>query len=387
MTITARSANARTDSARIAGDVLFAAAITAFCIVVAQHQPVTEPDARDPDVWQTLAIVAACAPLALRRIAPAWGAMITTLGTAWYLARGYVGGPVLLAPFVAMFYAGYGVGKRGLQYLIVAFAALVIAATLASPVRESEWMWSIGWPPIAAALAYAGAARRRHEEERGARAEAAEVREHAEARRQLAEERVRMARDLHDVVGHSLASITLLAGAGARRVDGDPDSAREVLEEIRSVSVTALADVRRAIDALGEPGRSVLAEQEVELQMLLDRVRRVGLQVTDRIEVDPSTLPHDVGVAVRRIVQESLTNVMRHSGARAATVELAAAGDGVELRVADDGSCDGELAEGNGIAGMRDRVEELGGQLAVTRTPDGGVVVTAWLPVPQRVES
>lgn len=364
-----------------------AAAVTVFCLIVARHQPVTSPDARHPDLVQTVAIVVSCAPLALRRVAPAWAAMVTTLGVAWYLARGYVGGPVLLVPFVSMFYAGYGIGKRGLQYLLVGFAALVVAGTVASPVRESEWMWALGWPPIAAALAYAGAIRRRQEDDRGARAEATEHREHAEARRQLAEERVRMARELHDVVGHSLASITLLAGAGSRRVDGDPQSAREVLDEIRNVSVTALAEVRRAIDALGEPGRSVLAEQQVELGVLLDRVRRVGLHVTDRIEVDPDALPRDVAVAIQRVAQESLTNVMRHSGAGAASVELVAAGDGVELRVADAGTAPagGAVVEGRGIAGMRGRVEELGGQLTVARSATGGVVVTAWLPTARRV--
>lgn len=367
-----------------ATDVGIAVALAGFCILVGLKQPLTFPDARDADLAQALIIAGTCLPLAVRRPMPALAVLGSAAGMALYLGRSYTGGPVLLVPLVAMFLAGYALSRRRIWELIAAFAVMlaVAVATTAAPAAQA-WVWFVAWPPMAAALGFAGAARRRHEVDVAKRKEEADRREHAEARRQLAEVRLQTARDLHDVIGHSLASITILAGAGSRRVEADPAAAKEVLDEIRAVSATALADVRQALEALNDPTQAIVGDDaDASLQRLVGRLRRVGLRIDERFDVDLDALDPAVLSALHRIAQESLTNVMRHAGSLHATITVSAAADGVEMSITDRGAgTGGDIDEGIGIAGMRRRAEELGGQLSVGWGPPGsGLRVVAWIP-------
>lgn len=364
-------------------DVALAVVVTVFCVAVGQRQGMDPDAARGADALQAVVIAICGLPLAVRRPFPVAVMLVSSGAASAYLALGYTGGPVLLLPFVAVYWAGYASPRRRLVMLLALYTVVLVGATLFSSASSSEdpWIWLIGWPAIATALAFAGSGKRRHDLDRAARAGERDEREHAEARRQLAEERVRLAREVHDVVGHSLASITLLAGAGSRRVSGDPDSAREVLEEIRMVSATALAEVRQAIDALGDPTQQALGDGDCDVPRLLDRLARVGLRVDRELEVDLCDLPHGVGVGLYRIVQESLTNVMRHSGALQATLRIRRRGGGVEVCVSDTGTSGPRpLHEGIGLVGMRDRAEALGGQFTAGWTDAGGLAVTAWVP-------
>lgn len=364
-------------------DLGAAVTLAAFCVVVGRKQPLTFPDARPADVAQAVIITVTCLGLAVRRSAPSWSVLIGSAGVAVYLGCSYTGGPVLLVPLVGMFFAGYHLTRGRVWQLSAAFAVFlaVAVATTDAPAAQA-WVWLIAWPPMAAALGLAGAARRRHEVDQAERDEEEDRRQHAEARQQLAEARLQTARDLHDVVGHSLASITILAGAGSRRVDVDPASAKEVLDEIRAVSATALADVRQALDALNDPTQAILEDSDVSMPRLVDRLRRVGLRIDDRIEVDLDQLDPAAATALHRIAQESLTNVMRHAGSLHASITVVAAGDGVEMTIADWGTGGGgEITEGVGLSGMRRRAEELGGQLSVAWGRGGGLRVVAWLPV------
>lgn len=368
-----------------------AVGLAAFCILVGRKQPLTFPEAREADLFQAFVIAATCLPLAAWRPVPASAAIASSLGSAVYLAFGYTGGPILLVPLLAMYLAGRAVSRAQVFQLVVAYVLILVVAAAVTPAPATQaWVWVLAWPALAAALALGGNAVHRHEVDTMARSVEEELRQHAEARRQLAEARLQMARDLHDVLGHSLASITILAGAGSRRVEADPDAAREVLDEIRAVSATALADVREALSALNDPTRAIVEDSRADLDHLIARLRRVGLRIDEHIDIDWESVDPAVATALHRIAQESLTNVMRHAGSLHATVEISRVADGVEMVVADRGTGGRAIVEGVGISGMRRRAEELGGRLSVGptsgrngdgATPDPGVSVVAWLPL------
>ena len=363
-------------------DVGVGVALAAFCVLVGLKQPHTFPAARDADVEQAVIIAITCLALVVRRPAPAVSVLVSGAGLALYLGRSYTGGPVLLVPVLAMFLAGYQLTRRTIWQLSVAFAALLAVAVAASaaPAVQS-WVWLIAWPPMVAGAGSAGAARRRHELDLAAQREEADRRQHAEARQQLAEARVQTAREVHDVVGHSLASITLLAGAGSRRVDADPAAAKEVLEEIRALSATALSDVRQALAAMNDPTQAIRDRSDASMVRLVDRLRRVGLRIDEQIDVELHDLEAPVALALHRIAQESLTNVMRHAGSLHASIGVRRVGGGVEMTIVDRGAPGGEIREGIGISGMRRRAEELGGQLSVGWGGDGeGLRVVTWIP-------
>lgn len=366
-------------------DVGIAVAVAVFCIVIGRRQPSTDPGARPADLLQAFVIAATCLPLALRRPAPVVTAVLSSIGCAVYLAYGYTGGPVLLVPLAGIYVAGYALPRRRLWQLLAAYSVLTVGATwIATGHWADELLWFLGWPPIAGVVGVAGNARRRHDIGLAERAAEEDRRQFAEARQRLAEERLQTARDVHDVVGHSLASITLLAAAGSRRVAADPDSAREVLDEIRAVSATALSDVRRALEALNDPAQAIRAEDDDDLRALVARLRRVGLRIDERLDVDLDALEPAVRAGLHGIAQESLTNVMRHAGSLHATVTVEPTDDGVVLVVADAGvGGRGAVPEGVGITGMRRRAEELGGTLDVRwgdRPDRRGLHVVASIP-------
>lgn len=369
-----------------------AVALAAFCIVVGRKQPLTFPGARPADLAQAVIIAVACLGLALRRPMPSVSVLIGSAGVAVYLGCSYTGGPVLLVPLVGMFFAGYHLTRARVWQLAGTFAVFLAVAVVTTDAPAAQaWVWLLAWPPMAAALGLAGAARRRHELDLAERDEEEDRRQHAEARRQLAEARLQTARELHDVIGHSLASITILAGAGSRRVETDPAAAKEVLDEIRAVSATALSDVRQALDALNDPAQAFLGDDGADLAHLIERLRRVGLVVDDRIEVDPGSLDPAVATALHRIAQESLTNVMRHSGSLHASIAVQRSHGGVLMTVSDDGNGAVDLQEGRGIQGMRRRAEELGGRLSIVGSGTGetgrsGLSVVVWVPVRVAVE-
>jgi len=205
---------------------------------------------------------------------------------------------------------------------------------------------------------------------RRARLELAERTRAEEARRQVAEERLRIARDVHDVVGHSLATIALQAGV-AEHLSAD-EASREALRTIRRVSRESLAEVGALLDVLreGAPAR--------DLRTLVEDVRRAGLDV----QLDADQTPDAVRPAVYRIVQEALTNVVRHAGEGAtAHVRVRAGAGTVEVEVRDDGRGPGEaLREGNGLAGMRERAAALGGTFSAGAAGERGFKVRAVLP-------
>ncbi|WP_436527345.1 sensor histidine kinase [Actinoplanes sp. HUAS TT8] len=194
--------------------------------------------------------------------------------------------------------------------------------------------------------------------------------------RRRAEERVEIARDLHDVVSHTLAVVGVHLNVALDAFDDDPEEARASLRLAQQVRGQAMTDLKSLVGVLREGEVPSLAS----LERLADQVRAAGLPVTVNEFGDPVEVPAPVATAVYRVVQEALTNAVRHAGATQVTVTLRYAPDEVLVDVRDDGPGSEAVPDGHGIAGMRERVAALGG--ALTAGPDErGFVVRASLPL------
>lgn len=207
------------------------------------------------------------------------------------------------------------------------------------------------------------------------RAAAAEADARQSALRAAAEERARIARELHDILGHSVSVMVVQAGAAAQVVDTDPVAARRALEAIRSTGTDALADVRRVVALLREADHESLAPQPgiARIPELIEQARADGLVVDYRSD-DTSDLTAGRQLAVYRVVQEALTNVRRHARAASASVVIDRTADRIDITVTDDGPLAAESPEhpaGHGLLGMRERVAIYGGTLEAGPAPSG----------------
>jgi signal transduction histidine kinase len=221
------------------------------------------------------------------------------------------------------------------------------------------------------------------------RAETAERTRDEEARRRVGEERLRIARDVHDVVAHAMVAINVQAGVGAHLLDRDPEQARRTLQDIEKVSGEALSDLRSTLgmlreDGTGKDGAPVRPAQGLrELDELGESLRTAGIEVD--LDVDPATatLPASVTSTGYRIVQEALTNVVRHAGGSHARVRVTRGADALVIEVDDDGGDEASAAPpgaGQGVRGMRERAQAAGGTLEAGPQAGGGWRVVATLP-------
>jgi signal transduction histidine kinase len=211
-----------------------------------------------------------------------------------------------------------------------------------------------------------------------------------ESGRRVAEERLQIARELHDLVAHTLTVVGVQLRVATAALDDSPDEVREALRTAQQVRAKAVTDLRSLVNVLRDPAES-LAELPTPssgldgLEDLFERTRKAGLAVAVDLVGDAREVPAHVALALHRIVQESLTNTVRHAHAGQATVRLRFGPDRVEVHVADDGTSPHPQASGgHGIAGMRERVAALGGDFAAGPAPDGGgYAVRATIPMRQ----
>ncbi len=218
-----------------------------------------------------------------------------------------------------------------------------------------------------------------------ARAERAEHEQELAAGRAVQDERVRIARELHDVVAHSVSVMTVQASAGRRVLERNPDQAAEALAVIESTGRNALDELRRLLGVLRhEEGAAVVGPQPTagDLHALVEQWREAGMAVELRIDGAVPELSAGESLTVYRIVQEALTNVMKHAGPARAEVVVRYRDDDVHLLVSDDGrgGRPDVPSAGQGLIGMRERVELFGGTLAVGPRPGGGYQVRATIP-------
>lgn len=324
--------------------------------------------------------------LGLRRRLPALTYAATVLLSSGYFLAGHPPGPIYLAPLAALVSLG---ARARLQ---VSLPAAALGAALMGAVHVftggtplSAELSAAGWLAAAALAVAALRVRARFQAEARARAQWARRSHEEEERRRSAEGRLGIAREVHDVVGHSLAVISLQAGVAEHLMDTRPEEARKAVSAIREVSRQALTELRVELALLRGDGSARERGPAPGIETIADLVastREAGLSIDLDQELKGRQVPGVVGAAAYRIVQESLTNVARHAGAGArAHVRLRLAGDRLEVEVLDDGQgATGSAAAGTGVQGMRERASALGGELTAGGRPEGGFRVHASLP-------
>ena len=388
------------------GDLVIAAVAAVVQVggtaLAARHQP----DARTLDFSGYLLLAAGPVALIARRWQPVAVLATVFAATLGYTMLDYPGGPIWMALIIAFGGALIG-GHRIAAYasLLAGYACFLWLAKLTTgkpgpsagvAVGLAAWLLFLlaGSELIRNRRAYARASRQRAIEERRSAYEA--------DRRRASEERLGIARELHDVVAHSLSLINVQAGVALELMDARPEQVRTALTAIKQVSRDALVDVQSVLDALRRPGEEAPLAPAPSLRDLGDLVRRAeatGLTVGTRVEADLAALPSGVGAAGYRIVQEALTNVVRHADASSVSVRIGEDGGALVIEVEDDGpgrtdnragdkagdkaggGHSGASSGGSGIRGMRERAAALGGELTAGRQADGGWRVRASLPL------
>jgi signal transduction histidine kinase len=365
----------------------------------------------DPSPWVLPAVVVLALGLATRRVWPRAAFVMTVAGVGTYLATGATFGPIFLGPALGVYAMASGTRLFADQMagsalsppmprlrtwapLLILLVPMVMAGHwrepylgLLDPAFYGALISAFAIAVVPAMIALLVRARRESERE---------VREQ-ERRRYASEERLRIARDVHDVVGHSLAVITMQAGVALHLLDKErvaqarpgpqetPDRVAESLEAIKDTSREALAELRTTLEVFrsdSDGPRSPLPGL-ARLDALLDGVRAAGREVTlIREESDDlQAVPAAVDQAAFRIIQESLTNVVRHAGAGDATVRVSRDAGMLRVEVSDEGPATSLPLDGNGIRGMRERARAVGGTLTVSVREPSGVLVRANLPL------
>ncbi|SCE94046.1 Signal transduction histidine kinase [Micromonospora haikouensis] len=380
---------------RLAADALLAVAVV---LVDALFVLLTPVDFRPGPLPAALGWSVLCAaPVALRRTAP-WPAVAAAVAT--------LAVPVLFghAPttqsltFVALTYtmAAHHRARPAVLATValwVPVAAVNVLDPIADTVFEVGPAYLVLNNLLVAVVAYAVGravhARRASTEALRERARVAEQNQRSLAEQAVADERRRIARELHDVVAHHVSVMGVLA-TGARRVlRRDPDAADEAIATIEDTGRATLRELRRLLDVLrtdAEPAADLAPQPGLAgIEPLVEQVREAGLPVTLRVEGEPGSLEEGVALTVYRIVQEALTNALKHAGEATAVVRLTfgAAYLAVEVTDTGRGPAPGAVRVGHGLVGMRERVGLYGGTLRTGARPGGGYRVYARIPVEQ----
>ncbi|WP_250562196.1 sensor histidine kinase [Sphaerisporangium fuscum] len=356
-------------------------------------------------------LVVSGAVVVVRRRWPVPVFVTAALASLVYYTLDFPDGPGWLGLFAALYtLAAYGNGRRslvtaGVGITVLAIGWLVAAADI-EPRAAIGWVFfRIGASIMSAALGESVRARQVIAAEAQKRAELAERTREEEARARVDAERLRIAREVHDTVAHAIAIVNVQAGVTAHVLDKRPELAREALRAIEQTSSRALREMRAILGVLrdddGDDDGRVPYPGLEQIDELAAKAREAGLDVKLEETSPAAPLPSAVGSAAYRIVQESITNVVRHVGPTRVTVALNPGIEALEIRVTDEGrraapgrdcadprlagrrpSSTGSSAKpGRGIAGMRERCQLLGGELDAGPIPDGGFEVRARLPL------
>ncbi|OKI63977.1 sensor histidine kinase [Micromonospora sp. CB01531] len=345
--------------------------------------------------------------LAVRRRWPVPVFVTTALASVVYYGLDFPDGPGWLGLFVALYtLTAYGDGRRSLVVAGVGTTVLavwwLVAAADIEPRAAIGWVFfRIGASVMSAALGESVRSRRVIAAEAQARAELAERTREEEARARVDAERLRIAREVHDTVAHAIAIINVQSGVTAHVLDRRPEVAREALQAIEQTSSRALREMRAILGVLRDDNDGRVPYPGLEqIDELAAKARDAGLDIKLEQTSPAAPLPSAVGSAAYRILQESITNVIRHVGPTRVTVALHPGIDALEIRVTDEGrarpaggpagphlpaqhptSTGSSAKPGRGILGMRERCQLLGGELEAKPTPGGGFEVMARLPL------
>jgi signal transduction histidine kinase len=373
---------------------VFLAALAAFQVIGTHFAHADQPDRHAPDAIAIVLLIAGPLALFARRRHPV-GVLLFVLATVeTYLALGYAYGPIFFSLVIAI-YTAVVEGHRRAAWLaagglLAGHVALEYLVGRGSPLTLSESIGVISWTLVVLVVSEVGRVRRER------RIEATRALEE-EARRRASDERLRIARELHDVLAHNISLINVQAGVALHLIDEQPEQARTALAAIKEASKDVLREVRSTLGVLRQVDEEAPRFPSPSLGRLDDLVAsagRTGLTVRTSTTGVPRPIPASVDSAAFRIIQEALTNVSRHAGAATATVGVGYGPRDITVEISDDGTvaqdgsrkrAQGGTAErtkgGHGILGMRERATALGGQLDAGPRPGGGWRVRARLPL------
>ncbi|WOT39485.1 sensor histidine kinase [Streptomyces coeruleorubidus] len=385
------------------------AAITAtafaFCLLGGVMQ--VDDTLSAPRATAYVIAVVSCAVLPVRHRAPLAALAATTAVGVLVPPLGLLLTPLIVAPAVISAYS-YSLAarteRRAAGTVLVTSAALVASIPLFGDLswKDASRMGVVAvFPLVAGVLGHSVRNRRAYLAAVEERARRAEESRDSEARRRVAEERLRIARELHDLVAHQITLANAQATVAAHLFDARPEQTRKSLEELVGTTADALDDLRATVGLLRQAGDAPASAEPApglsRLPALLESFRRAGLVVSVHQEGTARPLPPGVDLTAYRIVQEALTNVTKHAGTGSARVHLAWNRDRVTITVADDGesartappvstgpsaSTAADRPPGYGLIGMRERATAVGGHLSAGRRPEGGFLVSTRLPLP-----
>ncbi|MEP6697474.1 MAG: sensor histidine kinase [Pseudonocardiales bacterium] len=358
---------------------LVVALIQVLGTIAAAHD---QPGGRHLDAWAFALLLAGPVLLTLRRRYPVPVLTAVLAVTVTYVVAGYPYGPFVVSTVVAL---GRAVlrGHRRAAWVCAAVAYCIdfglrwvlhvgSPAGLGEVIGVAAWLLALlfGVEQIRAGRERVSAAIRARE---------------AESEHLASEDRLRVARELHDVLAHNISLINVQAGVGLHLMDSQPEQVRASLTAIKQASKDALGELRSVLGVLradGEAAPLAPAPSLTGLDGLVANAGAAGLAVRAEVTGRPRLLPAGVDGAAFRIVQEALTNVVRHAGPARAVVRVAYAEHDITVQVDDDGGLPAAAnGSGRGIAGMRERAVALGGELSAGPRPDGGFRVVARLPI------
>ncbi|MFE0251359.1 sensor histidine kinase [Streptomyces sp. NPDC059010] len=360
----------------------------------------TLPGAEPPDQDRTSAVLLGISCLALlkHRTHPRTALVVTAVCTVAVVAAGYLVTPLLLAPIMAaLFWLSSHTDRRTTRaYGIPTVLALMLAAALSDSMDHiSLLLRTIGpffWLMLPLAAGKMTQLRRAYVRSMQARAEHAERTREEEARRRVTEERMRIARELHDVVAHHLALANAQAGTAAHLALASPEQSQKILTDLTGTTSSALRELKATLGLLRQNDDPDSASLEpspglVRLPELVSACASAGVTVTVTTEGEPRPLSPGVDLTAFRIVQEALTNVTKHATVESAHVRLAYSGARLSITVSNDGptpapgGAGAAPSQGFGVMGMRERAHSIGGELHAGPRPEGGFEVTTALPL------
>lgn len=351
---------------------------------------------RTPATLNVILMVLGAAALVFRRRDP-WLVLAATCAVSVIdLVTGEYRGAVVMSAVVALYTVAATTNRPTTWRIgLITMTGLTGVAMVAGPLPwyAQENLGIFAWTGMASAAGDAVRSRRAFVDAIRERAERAERTREEEARRRVAEERLRIARDLHDVVAHHIALVNVQAGVAAHVMDKRPDQAKEALSHVRDASRSALNELRATVGLLRQSGDPEAPTEPApglaHLDDLVDTFRHAGLPVEVTRGDAATELPAGADLAAYRIIQEALTNVQKHAGTGAkAEVSVVRVGPNIEVTILDDGP--GESTEpqdeensggGHGLIGMRERVSALSGRCTAGPRYGGGFRVHAILPV------
>ncbi|MFC5203926.1 sensor histidine kinase [Streptomyces kaempferi] len=372
------------------GDALGAAALFVLSVVAASIEPHRHVFlVRWPAV---LLAAVGCSALVCRRRHPFGVLALTVCCGIVFELLGFRESPVVMSPvLVSVYTVALMTDRRTACAAASASAAVLVGAAVVWGSRswlDPDKAATLAWMALPAAVGDGVRSRRAYVAAVEERAEHAERTREQEAQHRVAAERVRIARELHDIVAHHIALINAQAGVAAHLLERRPERILTALEEIRDASRSALDELRVTVGLLRQSDDPVAPRDPLpglaQVPALLSSFERAGLAVKHTRQGDAEPLEPSVDLAAYRIVQESLTNVRKHSGADHARVFLHYDPAWLTITVEDDGSAgphDPQPGAGHGLIGMRERAATVGGRLHAGARPEGGFSVTAELPL------